>query len=147
MPTVSRSTTISAPPARVWSLVDDPEHLPRWWPSVQRVEDVSDRAWTKVLVSPKGKTVRADYTLVESQTERRALWRHEVEESPFERILAESLTEIELEPADSGQTTVVLTARMKPRGWARFGTIQLRRAAARQLDAALEGLEVAVGER
>ena len=142
---ISRSRTLSAPPAAVWSLLSDPDHLPRWWPGVQRVEDVTDRAWTKVLVSPKGKTVRADYTLLESETERRALWRHEVEESPFERILAESLTEIELEPADGG-TRVAMSARMRPRGWARFGTLQLRRATARQLDSALDGLEAAVGE-
>jgi uncharacterized protein YndB with AHSA1/START domain len=142
---ISRSRTLSAPPPAVWSVLSDPDHLPRWWPGVQRVEDVSDRAWTKVLVSPKGKTVRADYTLLESEAERRALWRHEVEESPFERILAESLTEIELEPAEGG-TRIAVTARIRPRGWARFGTLQLRRATVRQLDSALDGLEAAVGE-
>ena len=103
----------------------DPEHLPRWWPGVDRVEDASRDAWTAVLTSGKGKWLRADYTLLESEHPRRRKWRHEVEESPFERILSESVTEMELEPVDDG-TRVTLTARLKPRGFSRFGGMQIR---------------------
>ncbi len=140
MPVVSRSRTIPAAPERIWTEVSDPEHLPRWWPGVDRVEDASRGAWTAVLTSGKGKWLRADYTLLESEHPRRRIWRHEVEESPFERILSESVTEMELEPVDEG-TRVTLTARLKPRGFSRFGGMQIRRATARQLSGALDGLE------
>jgi uncharacterized protein YndB with AHSA1/START domain len=145
--TIRRSRTVQAPAAEIWAVVTNPDRLPDWWPSVQRVEEVNAGAWTNVLASPKGKAVRADYTLVESEPERRLVWRHEVEESPFERLLSESLTEIELEPRDERATLVELTIRMRPRGFARFGSIQLRRATGRQLEAALAGLESAVGDR
>ena len=137
--------SVSASPGDVWRLISDPWRLPAWWPGVQRVEEATELAWTKVLGSPRGKTVRADYTLVDSEPERRLVWRQEVEESPFERILAESLTEIGLEP-DDGYTRVRMVARMKLRGFARFGSFQVRRAAGRQLSAALDGIEAAVGE-
>ena len=143
MAKITRERTVPAPAATVWSLVSDPLRLPAWWPSVQRVEEATELAWTKVLASPKGKTVRADYSLVESEPERRLVWRQEVEESPFERILADSVTEIDLEPHD-GATHVRLVSRMKLRGFARFGSLQLRRAAARQLDSALDGIETAL---
>ena len=144
MPTVTRARTLAVPAAAVWSLVSDPERLPAWWPAVQRVEEATPHAWTTVLASPTGKTVRADYTLLESRYEELLAWRHEVEESPFERILAESSTSVALEPED-GSTRVTLTTRMRARGFARFGFWQLRRATARQLEAALEGLEAALG--
>ena len=143
MPTVTRRRTVPAHPAEVWRLVSDPERLPEWWPGVQRVEDASRRAWTAVLTSRTGRTVRADYTLLESRPERLLAWRHEVEESPFERILAESSTMLALEP-DDGSTRVNLTARLRARGWARFGVLQLHLATARQLKAALDGLEGAL---
>jgi len=144
MATVTRARTVQAPPGEVWRLISDPWRLPAWWPGVQRVEEATDTAWTKVLASPRGKTVRADYTLVDSRPEERLVWRHEVEESPFERILAESLTEIGLEP-ENGSTKVRLETHMKLRGFARFGSFQVRRAARRQLTEALDGIEAALG--
>ena len=144
MPTITRARTVSASADAVWGLVSDPERLPAWWPAVQRVEEATAAAWTTVLTSRTGKTVRADYTLLESEPERLLAWRHEVEESPFERILSESTTTVALEPED-GSTRVTLTARLRARGFARFGAWQLRRATARQLVAALEGLEAALG--
>jgi uncharacterized protein YndB with AHSA1/START domain len=142
--TLTREGSVKAPPDEVWRLVSDPEHLPRWWPGVTRVEEVTQSAWTTVLRSPKGKTVRADYTLVEAEVHRRMSWRHEVEESPFERILGESVTEVELEPAGDG-TRVSLRARLRLRGFARLGFLQVRRATARQLEEALDGLQHALG--
>ena len=70
-----------------------------------------------------------------------------MEESPFERLLAESVTEIELEAEPGGGTRVRLTLNQRPRGWARFSPFQLRAAARRQAEAALEGLAELVGER
>src|SRR5436190_2936360 len=134
MPTVSRTRSVPAAPEEVWRVVSDPQRLADWWPGVQRVEDASPEAWTMVLSSPRGKTVRADYTLEDVEALRRLVWRHEVEESPFERILSESLTEVELEPRGDDVTRVGLKVRHKPRGFARFGYVQLRRAAVRQLE-------------
>jgi uncharacterized protein YndB with AHSA1/START domain len=135
---------VRAAPPDVWKIVSDPEHLPRWWPGVTRVEEATPEAWTTVLASPRGKSVRADYTLVEAEALERLVWRQEVEESPFERILHEAVTELTLAPADDG-TEVGIKLRQRPRGFARFGFIQLRRAAGRQLDEALEALDAVVG--
>jgi uncharacterized protein YndB with AHSA1/START domain len=141
VPVVRRSRTIEAAADRIWTVVADPELLPNWWPGVQRVEDASRGAWTAVLTSAKGRTLRADYTLLESEQPRRRSWRHEVEESPFERILKDSVTELELEPASASTTEVTLVARLSPRGFSRFGGFQIRRATRRQLDGALDGLQ------
>jgi uncharacterized protein YndB with AHSA1/START domain len=147
MPTISRRRSVGAPPEEVWEVVSDPYRLPQWWPGVARVEEASPEAWTTVLTSATGKSVRADYTRVEARPPQLLVWRHEVAESPFERILAESVTAVELDPDGEGGTDVELTVRNRPRGWARFGTFQLRRATARQLEQALEGLESVVGAK
>jgi uncharacterized protein YndB with AHSA1/START domain len=143
--TVKRKRTVAAAPDAVWELVSDPHHLPRWWPQVQRVEEVTGGAWTKVLRTPKGRTVRADYTRVEWQPPTRIVWRQEVEESPFEAILDESVTTIELTSESDESTEVELTADQELRGRYRFGGFMLRRATRRQLDEALDGIEQAVG--
>jgi uncharacterized protein YndB with AHSA1/START domain len=142
--TVARSRTLDASPARIWRVVSDPYRLPAWWPLVQRVEEATPQAWTKVLTSPKGKAVRADYTLLESEPERRLVWRQEVEETPFERLMSEATTEIRLDPRGESSTEVRLTASMRLRGFARLGALQFRRATARRLEDALDGLEAVV---
>jgi uncharacterized protein YndB with AHSA1/START domain len=136
---VRRETLVPAPPEEVWGLVSDPARLPQWWPAVSRVEDASSAAWTTVLSSPKGKSIRVDYTRLEVEPERRLLWRQEVDESPFERILASALTEIALS-ADEGGTRVTIALDQKPRGWARFAPLQFRSAGVRQVQGALDGL-------
>jgi len=143
---VRRERVVSAAPAEVWRIVSDPHRLAAWWPGVSRVEEASPEAWTTVLVSPTGKAVRADYSLVETEEAERVLWRHEVEESPFERLLAESTTEIALAPDAAGGTRVTLTLDQRPRGWARFSPFQLRAAARRQAEGALDGLAGLLGE-
>ena len=140
MPTVVRSRTVGAAPQRLWDVVADPERLPEWWPGVRRVEDSSRGAWTAVLGTPAGKSIRADYTLLDVERPCRLVWRHEVEESPFERILRASVTELELEAAEEG-TVVRLTTRLRMRGLSRFGGLHVSRATRRQLDGALEGLQ------
>jgi uncharacterized protein YndB with AHSA1/START domain len=143
---VRRERVVSAPPAEVWRIVSDPNRLAAWWPGVSRVEEATSEAWTTVLVSPKGKSVRADYTLVEAREPERVRWRHEVEESPFERLLWESTTEIALAAEGEDGTRVRVTLDQRPRGWARFSPFQLRAAAARQADGALEGLAELLGD-
>ena len=87
------------PPPRCGAIVSDPTRLPAWWPGVSRVEEASREAWTTVLVSKTGKSVRADYSPASRPSEpARVAWRHEVEASPFERLLRESTTEIALAP-------------------------------------------------
>jgi len=143
---VRRERVVAAAPAEVWRIVSDPTRLAAWWPGVSRVEEASRDAWTTVLVSKTGKSVRADYSLVEADEAERVLWRHEVEESPFERLLTESTTEIALAPDAGGGTNVSLTLDQRPRGWARFSPFQLRAAAGRQAEAALEGLAELLGD-
>jgi uncharacterized protein YndB with AHSA1/START domain len=119
---------VPASPETVWDVVSDPERLPEWWPGVSRVEEATALAWTTVLVSPRGKNVRADYTRVRAEAPRHLVWRHEA--------------------ASAGGTQVSLTARQRSRGFARFGAFQLRRAAGRRLDEALDSLEAGLsGER
>jgi len=143
---VRRERMISATPAAVWRVVSDPTRLAGWWPGVSRVEEASQDAWTTVLVSPTGKSVRADYSLVEAEQPERVLWRHEVDESPFERLLSESTTEIALSDQGESGTLVRVTLDQHPRGWARFSPFQLRAAARRQAEGALEGLAELLGD-
>ncbi|HEX4718024.1 MAG TPA: SRPBCC family protein [Thermoleophilaceae bacterium] len=143
MPTVVRSRTIPAPQQQVWELVSDPYHLPRWWPTVQRVEDVSEVAWTTVATSPRGRAVRFDWSRVYIEPPERIVWRQELAQTPFERFLRESVTGVILEGA--GETTKVeLRIVRKLRGLARFGGIQMRRAARKELDRALDQLEAVI---
>src|SRR2546429_5447051 len=110
MPTVARSRTLPAPPARIWDLVADPTHLPRWWPRVERVEEATPRAWTKVMRSPRGRTIRADFTRTAAERPRRLAWRQEVDDSPFERVFTEITTEIAIEPEGDRAARVELKA-------------------------------------
>ena len=147
MPKVARRRTVAAPPERLWDLVADPHHRPRWWPGVERVEEAHPEAWTEVLRTPRGKVVRADFTRVSAERPRRLRWQQEVEASPFERFLRESVTEVALERAGAGETQVELRAVQRLRGLARLGAPIVRWATARRLDEALEGLDRIAGER
>jgi uncharacterized protein YndB with AHSA1/START domain len=144
VPEVTRSRTVAAPQDRVWDLVSDPFHLPRWWPATARVEDVEDDAWTSVLKTPGGKTVRADFTRVERRPQHAIAWRQELEESPFERVFSAAQTKVELEEEGDDATRVALTSTERLRGRYRLGGWLVRRAARRRLDEALDGIERAV---
>lgn len=135
-----RETVVPRAPEEVWRVVSDPAQLPRWWPGVTRVEEATPEAWTTVLTSAKGKSVRMDYTRVAADEPTRLVWRQEVEASPFERILAEATTSVDLSEADGG-TLVVVALDQKPRGWARFAPLQFRAAGTRQVQGAVDGLE------
>jgi uncharacterized protein YndB with AHSA1/START domain len=147
MPTISRSRDVPAPPAEVWRLVGDPYHLPRWWPRVARVESVKEGRFTEVLTGARsGRAVKADFRIKEKHKERLLRFTQDIEGSPFEKVLKEAETRIELEPAGEG-TTVSIVMRQRPRGMARFGGgTMMRRATGRILDEALDGLENALGQ-
>lgn len=142
--TVRRQRRLAAAPEEVWRVVADPWRLPAWWPGVARVEDASPEAWTTVMTSGKGRQVRADFTRVEADEPRRLVWRQELAETPFERLLTESATELALDP-DEGGTRIRIGLVQSPRGWARFAPFQLRAAARRQLEGALDGLDELFG--
>ena len=139
MPTTRRSRTVQGDADDVWRVVGDPNHQPRWWPKVQRVESVDPGAFTRVYGTSKGKPVRADFA-VEDAGPRRRVWRQALEGSPFERILRSAETEVSVEPAGGG-AVVTLEVRQKLRGLSRFGGFLVRRATRRQLDEALDALE------
>jgi uncharacterized protein YndB with AHSA1/START domain len=144
VPTTRRSRTIADAPERIWETVADPHHLPRWWPRVARVEGVDGSRFTEVLQTAKGKAVRADFTVVESTAPLVRRWSQDVDNTPFERILAVAETEVRLAP-DGGGTRVTLTLRQRLRGLARLGAFLVRGATRRQLDEALSGLEALHG--
>jgi uncharacterized protein YndB with AHSA1/START domain len=151
MPKVTRRRVVAAERERVWDLVSDPHHLPRWWPRVVRVEDVHNpggpRArWTAVLGTERGTGVRADYRCTGSTNGERYAWEQEVTGTPFERILKASSVEVRLRARDGG-TEVTLAGDESLRGLSRLGGTMIRGAARRRLDEALDGIERAlVGE-
>jgi uncharacterized protein YndB with AHSA1/START domain len=167
VPTVRRSRTIAAPLEDLWTLICDPHHLPRWWPRVERVEDVDGDAFTEVMKTRKGKLVRADYAITERDAARHTVtWAQQVQGTPFAHVLSSAETQLWLAPAagevDRGhsdlgagpaptsEVTIELRQSMVRRseqggvfmGMApRLGGVMVRRAAAATLDEALNGLE------
>jgi uncharacterized protein YndB with AHSA1/START domain len=123
----------------VWKLLEDPHHLPRWWPGVRRVEAVRDDGWTQVLYTRKGRPVRVDLRLLASEPPSRRVWEQELAGTPFERVLSQAVTEVLVEPDQNG-CAVTIEQRQQLRGYSRTGGWMLRRATRRRLDEALEGL-------
>jgi uncharacterized protein YndB with AHSA1/START domain len=140
MPTARRSRTIAAAPEQVWKTVADPHHLPRWWPRVERVEAVRGDAFTEVLGTDRGQSVRADFKVLESRAPERRAWEQELVGTPFERVFAAARTEVTLAPDGEG-TRVTLVVHQRLRGAARLGGWVVLRATGRVLDQALAALE------
>lgn len=144
MPTVRRSRTLPASPDRVWRVIADPHHMPRWWPLVKRMEGVAEDQFTQVLTTRKGRLVRADFRVLASEPPGagagRRVWEQEVAGTPFERVLGEAVTEVLVEPAD-GATRVTIALTQRLRGYSRTGGFLLRRATRAKLSEALEALE------
>ena len=141
MPTTRVSRTLAASPQDVWELVADPWHQTRWWPRVVRMEAVDDERFTQVLGAASGRGVRADFRVLETSPPRLLRWEQELPGTPFERLLAQAETAIELAPADGGATTVTIELRQRLLGWSRLAPFLFKRAARRQLAAALAGLD------
>jgi uncharacterized protein YndB with AHSA1/START domain len=151
MPSVSRTRVIAASQERVWELLSDPHHSPRWWPRALRVEDVrgeGQRAqWTLVLGTERGTGVRVDYRCSASTRPRRLVWEQQLAGTPFERILKGATIEADLQPAGGEETEVTLRSDEALRGLSRLGAPMLRRATRRRLDETLDGIEGALVER
>jgi len=129
-----------ASPEAVWRTIADPHHLPRWWPRVQRVEGVAGERFTEVLGTDKGRSVRADFSVLESRAPEVRRWRQDVDGTPFERLLRSAETEVRLAPDDTGGTRVTLTLRQRLRGVGVLGGFMVGRANRRVADEALAAL-------
>lgn len=147
MPVARRERTLKAPPERVWEVIEDPHHMPRWWPEVTRMEAVERDRFTQVFTSKRGRPVRMDFHLIAFEPPGpagdppgRYAWEQELEGTPFERFMSSAVTEILLEPAPDG-TRVTVAQSHKLRGYSRTGGFLMRRATRSRLDEALEGLE------
>jgi uncharacterized protein YndB with AHSA1/START domain len=142
VPTSSRSRTIAAPIEELWDVISDPHHLPRWWPRVNRVEDVENDRFTEVMTTAKGKVVRADFRILAADQSARSLtWEQLVEGTPFGHVLKAAQTEVRLTAVESA-TAVTIELRQTLNGvFTRFGGYMVRRAANGTVQGALEGLE------
>ncbi|MFZ0090252.1 MAG: SRPBCC family protein [Solirubrobacteraceae bacterium] len=139
MAVAHKSATLPASQQQLWELIADPHHIPRWWPGVERVEGVKEDRFTQVLKTKRGRPVRADFRIVESQPPWAQAWSQEIAGTPFARVLSASVIEIHLEPVGDG-TRVTITQQQKLRGYSRTGGLMLRRATAAKLSEALDGL-------
>lgn len=147
MPRVSRSRRIAATPEELWKVVGDPSHLARWWPKVERIEGARRGSFTQALKTKKGRTIRADFHIVDSQRPKLHVWTQDIAGTPFERFLTQNETEAALEAAGDG-TEVTLVSRQKLRGLSRVGGgFMLKRATKKQLDEALDALAGLVERR
>jgi uncharacterized protein YndB with AHSA1/START domain len=141
---VRRSRVLAAGPEEVWRTVGDPDHQPRWWPRVARVEGADEQGFTQVLRSRQGRGIRADFRILERDAPHRLAWEQELEGSPFERILHRARTSVVLEAEGAG-TRVTLEADQELRGWSRMAPWMVRGGTRRILDEALDGLEAVHG--
>lgn len=150
MPTARASRTIAAPAWRLWEVVRDPHHLPRWWPRVERVEDVRADEFTEVMRTGKGKVVRADFERLRVDEQAMTLsYAQRVRGTPFERVLRCSEIHVrlaavhpdaQLTAPDATRVTIELRQAMTG-FFPRFGGFLVRRASTATLDEALDGLE------
>ncbi len=147
MPTARCTRAIHASPRELWDVLGDPHHLPRWWPRVNRVEAVEPHAFTEVLMSEKGKIVRADFLLVDAVAGQRIVWAQQVQDTPFAKVLKSAETEVSLASVDDARVTeVTVELRQSLQGFlARLGGHMVRRAATSTIEEALDGLERIVG--
>jgi len=140
VPTSQRSRTLTVSQRQLWELISDPHHMPRWWPSVDRMEGVETDRFTQVFKTKRGRPVRADFHIVDSRPPWLLAWEQELEGTPFARVLRELVIEVRLEP-EGDATKVTIAQQQRLRGYSRTGGFMMRRATAKQLDRALEGLE------
>jgi uncharacterized protein YndB with AHSA1/START domain len=144
MATAHRTRKLLVPQQQLWELIADPHHLPRWWPGVERMEAVGEDSFTQVFKTKRGRPVRADFRVLESQAPWVRAWEQAIAGTPFERVLNESIIEVRLEPV-AGGTEVTIAHRQKLRGYSKTGGLMLRRASGAKLDEALDGLEQICG--
>ncbi len=109
---------------------------------MERVEQVTAGAFTEVLRSDRGRTIRADHRLSELREHERIEWTQLLEGTPFERVMSEGVTSVTLVAVDGGSATkVTLERKQAMRGMARFGGgFLIRRATRKVLDGAMDAL-------
>jgi hypothetical protein len=107
---------------------------------VERVEGVTDDRFTQVLRTRRGRPIRADFVIAEHAAPTMIVWRQELAGTPFARVLAESLIQINLSPSGGGDTQVLVSHAQRLRGYSWTGGLMLRRATGKRLDEALDGL-------
>jgi hypothetical protein len=103
------------------------------------MEGVESDRFTQVFKTQRGRPVRADFRVLQSEAPTARAWAQEVAGTPFERVLSASVIEVHLEPVAAG-TEVTISQQQKLRGYSRTGGFLLRRATASKLDEALDGL-------
>jgi uncharacterized protein YndB with AHSA1/START domain len=137
MPTARRSRTIAAPVEDLWALIGDPHHLPRWWPRVTRVEDVTftgtgeSDAFTEVMRTRKGKLVRADFDVTARDEDAHSLtWSQRVEGTPFAQVLSSAETQLWL-AAGTASAAAAKTGLEQERSTSTEVTIELRQSMVR----------------
>ena len=119
MPKVRRSRLLPVDRLAIWRVVSDPHHMWRWWPKVARVEAVQERrrgtgtAWTNVLKTEAGKTVRADFRCLYSTEPSEICMGAGHRGTPFAKVLRSSVTALDLSEAEGG-TLVTLEADQGP---------------------------------
>ena len=143
MAVARRSRTVAASPEALWRVVGDPANLARWWPRVERIEGARRGEFTQVMRSKKGRLVRADFHVAESQRTKLLRWAQDVEGTPFGRFLTLNETSVALSAADGGGTRVTLESRQQLKGLSRMGGggFMLKRATKKSFVEALDALE------
>jgi hypothetical protein len=104
------------------------------------MEEVTPDRFTQVFKTKKGRPVRADFHVVQSEPPSLLAFEQELAGTPFERVLNELVIEIRLEPVPAGGTEVTIAQGQKLRGYSRTGGFLVRGATKRRLDEALDGL-------
>ncbi len=140
MATARSSRVLAAAQQQIWELIADPHHMPRWWPGVTRMEGVQPDRFTQVFKTKKGRSVRLDFRVIESDPPRARVWEQDIAGTPFEHVLNRSVIEVRLQAVDGG-TEVTIGHQQKLRGYSRTGGFFVKRATRSRLDEALDGLE------
>jgi hypothetical protein len=104
------------------------------------MEEVTAERFTQVFKTKKGRPVRADFHVVQSEPPWLLAFEQEIPGTPFERVLNELVVEIRLEAVAAGGTEVTIAQAQKLRGYSRTGGFLVRGATKRRLDDALDGL-------
>jgi uncharacterized protein YndB with AHSA1/START domain len=138
--TSHRTRVLAASQQELWEVIADAHHMPRWWPGVTRMEGVEADRFTQVFTTKRGRPVRVDFQVIHSEPPWARAWQQEIAGTPFERVLNESIIEVNLEPVEGG-TEVTIGQQQKLRGYSRTGGFLLRRPTKSRLDEALDGLE------
>ena len=142
-----RTRLLIVHPVTLWAVIEDPFQMPRWWPGVTRVEGVEEGRFTQVFQTKRRHTVRMDFRVLVSEApgsggeaSGHRAWEQDVQGTPFERVLDQSITEVLIDPAQGGTSQVTIAQLQKLRGYSRTGTLVMRRATNKRLDQALDGL-------